>query len=134
MEETLEKTIENVEKTNEDYLDPETKKFKEGNPGGGRPKDTPEDKIAKKATKQLIKDYQEKLAEALVKIEPVLVAKAIEGDVQAIKELHDRAMGKARQVVGIEGGEEGSPILIAKEVADKFEDEITSIPSNSSQE
>jgi hypothetical protein len=79
-----------------EYLD-ETGHFKEGNPGGGRPKDTPEQKLIKKASKQIIAEYKEALAEALPFIQPVLIAKAIEGDMTAIKELHDRAMDKSKQ-------------------------------------
>ena len=63
----------------------------------GRPPETPEQKIIKKATKQLIAEYKEKLTEALSQVEPVLIAKAIGGDIQAIKELHDRSMGKPEQ-------------------------------------
>ena len=104
--EHLSKSMDNIEeeKTNKNdenpYLD-ESKKFKEGNPGGGRPKDTLEDKIIKKATKQLIAEYKEGLSEALVLIRPVLIAKALEGDVSAIKEIHDRTMDKAKQPTDI---------------------------------
>lgn len=63
----------------------------------GRPKDTPETKIAKKATKELIEEYKEALGESLNLIKPVLIAKALEGDVGAIKEIHDRVMDKAKQ-------------------------------------
>jgi hypothetical protein len=58
---------------------------------------TPEQKIIRKATREIVKEYREKLAEALPSIEPVLVALALKGDVAAIKELHDRVMGKAIQ-------------------------------------
>jgi hypothetical protein len=67
----------------------------------GRPKDTPEKKIVKKAIKQLIAEYKEGLAEALPKIKPVLIAKAMEGDVPAIRELHDRVMDKAKQATDV---------------------------------
>jgi len=69
--------------------------------GPGRPKDTPEQKIIKKATKELIAEYKEALGEALVLIRPVLIAKAMEGDVPAIKEIHDRVMDKAKQSTDI---------------------------------
>ena len=82
--------------------------FKEGNPGGGRPLDTPEQKIAKKVMKEIIKDYKERLAQALPEIEPILIAKAVGGDIQFIKELHDRVMGKPEQKVQ---GDPDNPIL-----------------------
>lgn len=90
---------ENKPTTNE-YLD-ENNRFKEGNPGGGRPKDTPEQKLVKKAAKQIIEEYKQALSEALPFIQPVLIAKAIEGDIQAIKEVHDRTMDKAKQATDI---------------------------------
>lgn len=71
-----------------------------GNPAG-RPKDTPEQKLIRKATKQIIEEYKQALAEALPMIQPVLIAKAIEGDIQAIKEVHDRTMDKSKQPTDI---------------------------------
>ena len=94
MEENPVKPIEN------EYLDSNFK-FKEGNPGGGRPPETEEKKLLKKATKQIIAEYKEALAEALPFIEPVLVKKAIEGDMVAIKEVHDRVMDKSKQPTDI---------------------------------
>jgi len=83
-----------------------------GNPKG-RPKDTPEDIIRKKATKELIAEYKEGLGEALVLIKPVLIAKALEGDVPAIKEIHDRVMDKAKQATDITtNGESIQQILV----------------------
>ncbi len=63
----------------------------------GRPPETEQDKIIKKATKQLIEEYKEALGESLPLIKPVLIAKALEGDISAIKEIHDRVMDKAKQ-------------------------------------
>ncbi len=60
----------------------------------GRKPDTEEKKLEKKVLKELVKDYKEKLAQSLVKIEPVLVAQAEKGNIQAIKEINDRVMGK----------------------------------------
>lgn len=79
----------------------------------GRPPDTEEGKIKKKATKELIREYKESLGEALPLIKPVLIAKALEGDISAIKEIHDRVMDKSRQNMGIDGGEEGLAIQFA---------------------
>jgi len=75
--------------------------FAEGNIGGGRTPDTLEDKIIKKATKEIIAEYKEALGEALPLILPVLKAKAMEGDMTAIKEIHDRVMDKAKQSTDI---------------------------------
>ncbi len=74
-----------------------------GNPDG-RPPMTEEEKIVKKATKELVSEYKEKLAEALPLISPVLIAKAMEGDMQAIKEVNDRVMGKAKETMEMQGG------------------------------
>ena len=76
----------------------------------GRPKDTEEKKLLRKAAKDIIADYKQALAEALPMIQPVLIAKAIEGDIQAIKEIHDRSMDKAKQATDITSG--GEKILI----------------------
>lgn len=65
----------------------------------GRPKDTP----LKKAAKQLIAEYKEALAEALPMLSPVLIKQAMRGDVPAIKELHDRAMGRPPQHTTFDG-------------------------------
>lgn len=70
----------------------------------GRPPETEETKIIKKAQKELIAEYKEKLAEALPLISPVLIAKAMEGDMPAIKELNDRVMGKAKETMEMQGG------------------------------
>jgi hypothetical protein len=88
--------------------------FKEGNEGGpGRPKDTEQDKIIKKATKELIKEYKESLGEALPLIKPIIIAKALEGDMTAIKEIHDRVMDKAKQPTDITSdGESIIPLLV----------------------
>jgi len=105
MEEELQQTKENCIGT----------PFKEGyDPRrnlNGRPPDTEQDIIRKKATKELIKEYKEALGECLPLIKPVLIAKALEGDMTAIKEIHDRVMDKSRQNVGLDGGEDGTPII-----------------------
>jgi len=72
-------------------------------PGPGRPKETEEDKTKKKALKEVVDEFIEKhrgnLAEALPKISPVLIEKAVKGDIQAIKEIHDRVMGRPPQTI-----------------------------------
>ena len=75
-------------------------KGQSGNPFG-RPKETKEQKIIRKATKELISDYKDKLAEALPKISPVLIREAISGNMIAIKEIHDRVMGKPPQDINL---------------------------------
>ena len=81
-----------------------------GNPKGGNSQ-TPEEKITKRAIKELVKEYQEKLAQILPELSPVLTKKALEGDLTAIKELHDRVMGKAPQRTDITSGDKPIPIL-----------------------
>lgn len=74
--------------------------WKKGQPSpnpNGRPPMTEADRIKKKATQQLIEEYKEALGESLTLIRPVLIEKAINGDVSAIKEIHDRVMDKAKQ-------------------------------------
>lgn len=87
--------------------------FGEGNMGGRRLPDTPEQKIIKKATKQIIAEYKEALAESLPLIRPALIAKAMEGDVPAIREIHDRTMDKAKQHTDVttDGKELPQPLL-----------------------
>lgn len=75
-------------------------------PGPGRPPDTEADKIVKKATKELIAEYKESLGEALPLIKPILIAKALAGDITAIKEIHDRVMDKSKQSTDITSGGE----------------------------
>lgn len=88
--------------------------FKVGNPGGpGRKPETEETRIIKKATKQLISEYKEALGESLPMIKPILIAKALEGDMTAIKEIHDRVMDKSKQPTDItSGGESIIPVLV----------------------
>lgn len=64
-----------------------------GNPNG-RPPMTEAEKLEAKAKRDFINEYKESLRSALPLISPVLIAKALEGDIQAIKEVNDRAMGK----------------------------------------
>jgi len=88
--------------------------FAEGKIGGpGRNPMTEEDKLKKKAQKEYIEEYKQCLAEALPMISPVLIAKAVDGDIQAIKEVNDRAIGKAQNNVDITtGGESLNKVLV----------------------
>ena len=108
---------ENKPKINE-YLD-DNGRFKEGNPGGGRKPETEETKLIRKAKKEIIEDYKQALAEALPMIQPVLIAKAIDGDISAIKEVHDRAMDKSKQPTDITSG--GERLSISFDTAFKGE-------------
>lgn len=68
--------------------------FKKGNSGGpGRKKLTEEQKkiakIERKAIKEYLSDYEQKLAEALPSIHPALIKKAKTGNVPAIREIHE---------------------------------------------
>ncbi len=55
----------------------------------GRPPETLEQKLIKRAVKELIKEYEESLSEALPKLSSILKNKALSGDMVAIKELHE---------------------------------------------
>lgn len=104
----MEETVENGIKRKEDGT------FNIGTAGGpGRPADTPESILVKKATKELIKEYKESLGEALPLIKPIIIAKALKGDMSAIKEIHDRVMDKAKQPTDItSGGETINQVLV----------------------
>lgn len=112
-----------VEETNKNEEKPWL--FKQGNAGGGRPKETPEQKAVKKAMKEMIRDYKEKLAESLETISPVLIAEALKGNIQAIKEINDRVMGKPEQQTDITSG--GKPILTVIKYAN--ENNTANIPT-----
>ena len=77
----------------------------------GRPKETSERKIIRKATKELIADYKKTLTNALPLIGPILISQALKGDIQSIKEVHDRAMGKSPQPL-VGGDDDWKPIQI----------------------
>ena len=67
-------------------------------PGPGRPKQTEEQKIVNRAVKELVSEYEENLAQVLPELSPVVKEKALAGDIQFVKELHN--------VVGIKRGKE----------------------------
>ena len=83
----------------------------------GRPPETPEQKAKKKAMKEMIKEYKENLAEALENISPVLIAEAMKGNIQAIKEINDRVMGKPEQQMDVTSGGKIIPIYGAKSLS-----------------
>lgn len=87
--------------------------FAEGNIGGGRTPETPEQKLMKKAIKEIVAEYKETLADSLPYIAPIIIAKALEGDMTAIKEIHDRVMDKSKQPTDIttDGKELPAPII-----------------------
>ena len=87
------------------------------------------EKLKKKAKKQIIEKYKDKLAEALTKLTPILIDKAADGDLQAIKEVNDRVMGKPHQTSDITT--QGLPIIqIAKEILDKHEIDASPEPDS----
>lgn len=98
-------------------------RFVEGISGNinGRPPEKQEEKLRKKASKELIANYRERLAEVLPQLSVILINKALEGDIQAIKELHDRVMGKPHQSTDITSADKPIPIIhIEKVIADKY--------------
>ena len=76
----------------------------------GRPKETEEKKLEKKAIKELILSYKEVLAGLLPDLPSILKAEAAKGNIQAIKEIHDRVMGKPEQVTDMTIGIKPQPI------------------------
>lgn len=84
----------------------------------GRPPMTEEEKLLKKANQQFIDEYLEKLANALPLISPILIAKAMEGDMTAIKEVNDRVIGKPKQNTELSGSIEILPITGMRVVKD----------------
>ncbi len=108
-------------------------RFLEGTaPGPGRPPDTLEQKIIKKATKELIAEYKEGLGESLPMIKPIIIAKALEGDMTAIKEIHDRVMDKAKQSTDIttNGKDLPTPILNVIQSDNSHEENTEAIQEN----
>ncbi len=105
---TTELTEKEHKKNREDNLIP----FKPGQSGNpkGRPKDTLEQKLIKKANQEIIEDYIGKLTEALPKISPTLIKKAQEGDIIAIKEVNDRVLGKSKASIDLTTG--GKPFQV----------------------
>lgn len=69
-----------------------------GNPDG-RPVDTPEKVLERKALKAIIEEYRESLSDVLPALSPVLKEMALAKDIGAIKEVHNRIMGQAPQAI-----------------------------------
>ena len=63
----------------------------------GRPIATPEEKLLRRTIKEFIAEHKESLAASLPLISPVLIDQAVQGNILAIKEIHDRVMGKPPQ-------------------------------------
>lgn len=78
----------------------------------GRPTMTEEEKKLAKVQRDVIKEYKESLKQALPLISPVLIAKALDGDMTAIKEVNDRVMGKSEAKTGITSNGETIPLLV----------------------
>lgn len=91
--------------------------LKVGNPG--RPPDTEETKLKnlqKKAIKELVAEYKERLAAALPEIDPVLAAKAKGGDIAAIKEINDILVEKAVSRHDVTSGDKPIPFMSLNEL------------------
>ena len=72
-------------------------------PGPGRPVVTDQERLVKKAVKQIIAEYKDALADVLPALSPILKEKALSGDMVAIKEVHDQVLGKAKETHRLEG-------------------------------
>ena len=97
-------TTETVEKQQEtaEVVGKPFPKGKSGNPNG-RPKKTQEQRIIEKTVKQYLKEYEQDLSKALPELNPVLIAKAREGNMQAFTEIH--------KVIGAHKRNEGNTIV-----------------------
>jgi hypothetical protein len=105
-------TIKNDRKST-DYLDPETKKFKEGNPGGGRPKGSGIS-ITTEVKKKLEEIPEGQKATYLQLLISRIMKQAIsEGDQQMITRIWNYVDGMPKQTNVLEGSEE-NPLVIIK--------------------
>lgn len=119
MEEKLE-AIKNVEKT---YTDPETGKFVEGNPGGGRPKGSGIS-ITTEIKKKLAEVPPGQKASYLELLIARIMKQAIsDGDQQMIKQIWNYIDGMPKQSQDITSG--GEPIKTNTIVLTKFEKDET---------
>lgn len=115
-------SMENENKTNE-YHD-ENNRFKEGNPGGGRPKGSTKSDITSAIREALAKrvdatDPNSKTKKTML-VEKILEKAIEEGDQQLIKQIWEQLDGKPTQKTE-HTGEDGKPIqfTIAGEIAGK---------------
>jgi hypothetical protein len=76
-------------------------------PGAGRPKDSKEKQTLVK--EQALLALRELVLKEITPIAEALITKAKTGDIPAIKELFDRAFGKAPQAIT---GEDGGALII----------------------
>ncbi len=80
-----------------------------GNPNG-RPIETEEQKLKKIATERVIETYIDDLSQFLPEIKSPLIEAAKKGDMSAIKEIHDRVLGKPKQSLDIKADVESKII------------------------
>jgi hypothetical protein len=92
-----------------------------GHKEGGRPKQTEEEKearrIRKEALEKIKEEYKSGIVEKLPKISPALLEKAEQGDIQAIKEIHSLIFGNKTVMIG--GDENDNPISVTFDKAFK---------------
>ena len=106
-------SLKNDKKTSEDYLDSETKKFKEGNPGGpGRPKGSNDFKTDFNAA---VKKLAEKRGITLGEAREMLLQKgfleAKGGDFKFWEYIHSQIYGKPRIPLEHEIGEDLKEVI-----------------------
>jgi len=82
--------------------------------GGHRPNAGRKQGFSAKNAEEARKLLSERLAQEIEPIADVLVSKAKEGDIRAIKELFDRAWGRPPQALQINTDDTNLPIPIAK--------------------
>lgn len=89
-------------------------------PGAGRKKGSVASHTlqASQAKAELIRAYVENIKP----INEALIKKATGGDIQAIKEIHDRVYGKAPQAIT---GADGGPLVVSLEAREKSKEAIS---------
>jgi hypothetical protein len=97
-------------------------------PGAGRPKGSKDPQTLIK--QQALQILREKVLAEIGPITEALIAKGLTGDVQAIRELFDRAFGKAPQAITDADGES---LVIAFDTAFKTYASLSSPAENSEQ-
>ena len=117
----------NEEKTKADlYLDPETKKFKEGNPGGGRPKGSLSlvSILKRELEKNAPGTTEEKRTFAEEFVREILKKVFVEKDVRMMIEVMNRVDGMPKQVIDLGLDEEVSELEIIVKSKDAQEADI----------